>query len=191
MHPEVVSGIVPVAMPHPTRLRRSIAKDAMQRRAFSYVWAFQLPFYPEYRLRKNDAEKIGEILQQWSGSDWPSEDVALTFRAAMMGHASVHCALEYHRWAMRSVLRTDGRRFNQLMQQTIHCPVLQIHGEDDGSISYRSAQQSEAHVWGEYAMRIMQNVGHFPHEENPEVFTHLVLDWLKSVPGYERSIEES
>ncbi len=191
MHPEMVAGIVPVSMPHPTKLRRSILKDAVQRRAFSYVYAFQLPFYPEAKLARNDAEQIGEILKEWSGSDWPSEETAAVFRSAMLGHASIHCALEYHRWALRSVLRSDGRRFNKLMQQAIHCPVLQIHGEDDGSISYRSAEQSEEHVWGEYSMRIMQNVGHFPHEENPEVFTRLVLDWLKTVPGYEREIEES
>lgn len=185
MYPEHVAGIIPVAMPHPTRLRRAILKDTMQRKAFSYVYAFQLPFYPEYRLTKNNAEKIGEILRQWSGSAWPDLETENVFRAAMLGHASVHCALEYHRWALRSLLRSDGRRFRSLMRQTIHAPVLQIHGANDGSITPRSAQYSEEHVSGPYSMTVMPGVGHFPHEEDPAAFIDECLDWIADIPGYE------
>ena len=191
MHPEIVAGIVPVAMPHPTRLRRSILKDAVQRKAFSYVYAFQLPFYPEYILRKNEAEKIGEILREWSGSNWPDEQTAAVFRSAMLGHASAHCALEYHRWALRSILRTDGRNFQKLMRNQITAPVLHIHGLNDGSISGNNLSDSAEHVSGRYDIALMDEVGHFPHEEDPVAFARLVLSWLDTVPGYERSFDES
>jgi len=186
MHPEVVAGIAPVSMPHPVRLRRAILRDTLQRKAMSYVYAFQLPWYPEHALRKNDAAKVAEILHEWSGTSWPDEETANVFRSAMLGQASAHCALEYHRWALRSVTRTDGRRFQALMRQTIHAPVLQIHGALDPSISARSAEESGEHVSGDYEWNLLAAVGHFPHEEDPENFTKICLGWLSRVPGYER-----
>lgn len=186
MHPESVAGIVPVASPHPRRLRRAILRDTVQRKALSYIYSFQLPFLPEHQLTKNDAAKIEELLHEWSATDWPDTETAAVFRAAMLGHASAHCALEYHRWALRSVLRTDGRRFQNLMKHTIHAPVLQIHGAEDRSITARSAENSQDYVSGPYNLQLMEGIGHFPHEEAPELFTKSVIDWLATVPGYER-----
>jgi len=187
MHPDVVAGIVPVSMPHPHGLRRSILKNTVQRKAMSYVYEFQLPWYPEYRLRKDQAAKIGDILHQWSGSDWPADEVEAVFRAAMLGHASVHCAIEYHRWALRSLPRADGRMFRRLMRATITAPVLQIHGENDHSISVSSAADSFEHCSGPYEMRHMTEVGHFPHEEDAETFSDILLEWLNQIPGYART----
>lgn len=184
MHPDVVAGIAPISMPHPTGLRRAILRDTVQRKAMSYTYAFQIPFYPERKLTENEGEGIAEILRRWSGSDWPDEETAKTFQAAMLGHASVHCALEYHRWAIRSLPRSDGRRFRRLMKRPIAAPVMHIHGALDGSISPRSCAQSNEFVTGPYRWELMAGVGHFPHEENPEALTELLLDWLPTVPGY-------
>ena len=179
MYPESVLGIVPVSMPHPARLRRAVLKDVVQRRAMNYMFAFQLPFWPEHDLTRDDAAKVEEILREWSGSEWPDAETAAVYRAAMLGHASAHCALEYHRWAFRSVPRSDGRRFARLMRSTVHAPVLQVHGELDRSISEQSARGSEEHVWGDYQFRVMAGVGHFPHEEAPAEFNALLVDWLR------------
>jgi pimeloyl-ACP methyl ester carboxylesterase len=179
MHPDVVAGIVPVSMPHPLELRKAILKDTAQRRAVSYVFSFQLPFFPEHQLRKDDAAKIGEILRDWSAGSWPDEETANVYRAAMLGHASPHCALEYHRWAFRSILRSDGRRFNNYMKRHITAPVLQIHGVEDGSITAKSAQLSNEHVVGNYEWIAMPGVGHFPQEEDANTFNEILLRWLK------------
>ena len=179
MHPDVVRGIVPVSMPHPLDLKRTAFSDTLLRRAVSYSLSFQLPFWPEYQLRKNDAAKIGEILRDWSGSEWPDQETENVFRAAMLGHASPHCALEYHRWAFRSILRTDGRRFNRYMKRQVAAPILQIHGARDGSISPRPADAE--HYSGTFEWCELENVGHFPHEEAAEGFNKVVLEWLQKI----------
>ena len=104
----------------------------------------------------------------------------------MLGHASAHCALEYHRWGLRSILRTDGRRFQELMRHTIHVPVLQIHGANDPSVTARSAELSHEFVSGPYTLKLMEGIGHFPQEEAPDEFSKSVIDWLGTIPGYER-----
>lgn len=180
MYPEAVTGIVPIAMPHPTRLTRSIVRDTVQRRASTYALPFQLPFWPEHSLTKNDAAKIEEILRDWSGTEWPDTATAAVYRAAMLGHASAHCALEYHRWAVRSIARSDGRRFRKLLRTPIAAPVLHVHGARDRSISPASARGSEEFVTGRYSFELMNGVGHFPQEESPAAFSDLLLGWLRA-----------
>lgn len=178
MYPENVVGIVPVSMPHPKRLRRSILRDTVQRKALSYIYAFQLPFYPEYRLRKNNAQKIGEILEEWSSGNWPDEETKTVFRAAMLEPAAIHCSLEYHRWALRSIPRKDGRTFQDIMSNDIEVPVLQIHGTLDGSITPKTANKSREFIDSEYEYVLISECGHFPHEEAPDIFNETLENWL-------------
>jgi pimeloyl-ACP methyl ester carboxylesterase len=184
IYPDVVAGLVSVSMPHPKRLRRQILMDTVQRNALSYIYAFQLPFYAEYKLTKNDGEEVEKILRKWSGSSWPDQQTAAVYRAALLGQASAHCALEYHRWALRSIPRKDGRVYQTKMENLIKVPVLQIHGELDGAITPRTAERDNEYIQGPYDYYLMPKVGHFPHEENPDEFANIIFEWIKTVPGW-------
>jgi len=179
LHPEVVRGIAPVSMPHPLRLRASLVGDAGQRRASRYVFGFQVPASPERDLLEDGAAEVGRLLHTWSATPgWPDPTTEGTYRAAMLLLNTAHCALEYHRWALRSVVRPDGLRFASRMKAPVSCPVLHMHGELDTSVLPNSAQGSGEHVTGPYSWVSLPGVGHFPHEEDPDGFHSTLLDWL-------------
>jgi pimeloyl-ACP methyl ester carboxylesterase len=179
LHPDTVRGLVAVAMPHPVRLRYAITHDPEQRRLSRYAMGFQLPRSPEKRLLADDAALIVEYLERWSATaGWPDEAAALYFRRAFQYRATAHCALEYHRWAVRSIPRPDGVRYVHRMEQPVIAPVLQVHGLSDGAVLPRSVDGSEEFVAGDYQRRDLPGVGHFVHEEAPATFADLVLDWL-------------
>lgn len=179
LHPEVVRGIAPVSMPHPLRLRASLLGDSGQRRASRYVFGFQVPASPERDLLEDGAAEVGRLLHTWSATpDWPDPTTEGTYRAAMLLLNTAHCSLEYHRWALRSVVRPDGIRFASRMKTPIAAPVLHLHGELDTSVLPGSAQGSGEHVTGAYTWVSLPNVGHFPHEEDPDGFHEVLLDWL-------------
>ncbi len=179
LHPATVRGLVPVAMPHPVRLRSAIVNDPEQRRLSRYAMGFQMPRGPEKRLLADDAALIEEYLRAWSGpGSFPDDDAALHYRRAFQYRATAHCALEYHRWAVRSIPRPDGIRFVHRMEQPVIAPVLQIHGLADGAVLPRSVDGSEEFVTGDYRRYDLPNVGHFVHEEEPAAFADLVLPWL-------------
>jgi pimeloyl-ACP methyl ester carboxylesterase len=67
------------------------------------------------------------------------------------------------------------------MEQPITAPVLQIHGLSDGAVLPRSVDGSEQFVRGAYTRRDLPNLGHFPHEEDPDRFAEVVLPWLADV----------
>jgi len=178
-HPEVCRGIVPVSMPHPTVLRHAFVSDPAQRRLGRYVMGFQRPFVPERQLTRDDAALVETYLRRWSGSAWPDDETAAVFRAAMLVPNTAHCSVEFHRWAIRSIPRRDGRRFQSAVAEPVAVPVLQVHGARDGSILPRSVEGSAAYAGAGYDRADLPDVGHFPHEESPQAFDAVLLPWLE------------
>jgi pimeloyl-ACP methyl ester carboxylesterase len=91
---------------------------------------------------------------------------------------TAHCALEYHRWALRSVPRPDGIRYAKRMKAPITAPVLHIQGAADPTVLPSSARGSGDYVTGRYEYTEIPDVGHFPHEERPDEFNATLLNWL-------------
>lgn len=179
LRPAAIRAIMPVSMPHPIPLRRAVRYDPQQRKLSRYSLGFQWPLTPERALLRDDALQVEQFLRKWSGTaGWPDPDTALSYRRAMQFQSSAHCALEYYRWAIRSIPRSDGRRYLKRMEAEIRQPVLQVIGKSDGSILPRSSDGSEKFVTGQYERVDMTGVGHFPHEEDARRFADLALPWL-------------
>ncbi|MGD9956666.1 MAG: alpha/beta fold hydrolase [Candidatus Nanopelagicales bacterium] len=177
-HPEVARGLVAVSMPHPAPLRRAFMSDGPQRRLAGYVLGFQRPFVPERQLTRNDAALVEQFLRRWSGSAWPDDETAAIYRAAMLVPNTAHCSVEFHRWAIRSIPRRDGRRFQAAVAEPVVVPVLQIHGLHDGAILPSSVEGSKEYAGAGYDLAELEGVGHFPQEEDPAAFDAVLLPWL-------------
>ena len=178
-YPKVVQRLVAVSAAHPLRLGHSLLTDVRgQGWAVRHALGFQLPIAPEKRLVKNDAALIGELLHDWSGPDWPDAETERLYRSAFQIPGVAHCALEYHRWTIRSLLRPDGIRYASRMRSPIRVPVLHLHGALDRTVLPRSAQGSGRYVEAPYRWKLIEGAGHFPHEERPECFDEELLGWL-------------
>ena len=180
LHPDAVAAIAPISMAHPSRLRTAMMSDRAQQRASGYVLGFQRPWAPERALVANRAARISSYLRDWSAdSTWLTTEVDSQFRAAFMHSNTAHCALEYHRWALRSIPRADGRQFDhELRSAPITAPVLQLHGAADRTVLPRTASNSRQFTQGPFAWRLLSDIGHFPHEEAPERTLAIVTRWL-------------
>jgi len=181
-HPDVVRGLVAVGMPHPVLLRNAFIGDPGQRRLGRYAIGFQRPFVPEHQLTRDDAALVETYLRRWSGSDWPDQETADVYRAAMLVPNTAHCAVEFHRWAIRSIPRRDGRRFQSAVAAPVQVPVLQIHGRRDGAVLPSSVNGSEHYAAAGYSRVDLDGVGHFPHEEDPDAFDAVLLPWIETLP---------
>lgn len=179
LDPKVVRRLVPVSAPHPLRLRASLLTDPFgQLRASAYSLGFQLPVLPERRLTAKGGSMVGRLIDEWSGPEWPSEDVSRIYRDAFRISSVAHCALEYYRWFARCQLRPDGRRYARQMRTDIVAPTLQLHGALDPCILPRTSQGSSRFVIAPYRWRMIEGAGHFPHEERPEQFDAELIAWL-------------
>ena len=118
-------------------------------------------------------------LRRWAGPHHAFGDDERRYRDAMLVLGAPHCALEYFRWAVRSIPRSDGRRFRDALRQPLATPTLQLHGALDRCVLPATAQGSGKYVTAPYEWRLLDGIGHFPPEESPEIVTGEVVRWAK------------
>jgi len=183
-HPRLVSRLVVIGAAHPLRLRAALFADPRgQFSAAAPTLKFQVPRY-EHVLTRDGAAMVGDLLRRWGGPAWVNGPAFAEYerkcRTAMLIPQASFCALEAYRWAFRSVLRLRGYRFVRLLQQPLVTPTLQLHGALDTAILPRTAQGSSRYVIAPYEWHLLDDAGHFPHVETPDVVIGEVLRWAKS-----------
>jgi pimeloyl-ACP methyl ester carboxylesterase len=186
LHPRLVLSLSAVAAPHPLAVRATIVRDprGQGRATARYAAAFQLPRWPERSLRRHDGARVERILRGWSAPEWAgSDDFADAvghYRRAIQVTGVVHSALEYYRWALRSQVRAEGRRFAAAVARPPAVPVLQVHGALDPCLLASTAAASQRWAGPEHRLHVMAGTGHFPHEERPAETTALLTDFLET-----------
>ncbi|BBZ46997.1 alpha/beta fold hydrolase [Mycobacterium parmense] len=178
LHPRLVSAIALISSPHPAAMRRS----TLTRRDQGYALLpallnYQLPIWPERLLTRDDAAEVERLVRSRGSAKWlASEDFSETIghlRRAIQIPGAAHCALEYQRWAVRSQLRGEGRRFMGSMSQQLSVPLLHLRGDADPYVLADPVDRTQRYApQGRYVS--VSGAGHYSHEEMPdEVNRHL------------------
>ena len=179
LDPRQVRAIAAVSAPHPLRWVRP-----RQLRFLAQLGWFQLPVLPERRLLARDGVHIEQLLRTWSapGAGFPDTEASRRYRAALQVWPAPHCALEYHRWLVRSRIRSDGRRYSARMRTPIQVPVLQVRGGLDAMVTSAGMITPPTLAAGPYRYEVLTAAGHFPHEEASDLFNEVLLHWLSTLP---------
>jgi pimeloyl-ACP methyl ester carboxylesterase len=187
LHSRLVSAIALISSPHPAALRRS----TLTRRDQGYALLptllhYQVPFWPERLLTRDNAAEIERLVRSRSCAKWvASEDFSQTIgylRMAIQIPAAAHCALEYQRWAVRSQLRGEGRRFMRSMCQQLGTPLLHLRGDADPYVLADPVDRTQHYApQGRYIS--ITGAGHFSHEEAPEEINRHLMRFLDHVHG--------
>jgi pimeloyl-ACP methyl ester carboxylesterase len=182
LHPREVSALGAASAPHPL-VMLSTLRPGKRVDALRHVLAMQVPMRPERRLANPASGFLAEHLRSWSGpaSAFPTDADVATYQRAISLWPSSHCALEYHRWLVRSRLRADGRRFDRRMHEPVAQPTLLVAGDADPAVPASAMERSRPHLTGAVTSHVLPSAGHFPHEEDPARFTALLLAWLHRV----------
>ena len=186
LHPREVAGLVAVCAPHPRVMLGNMLRRPRSTTALAHVLAMQAPFFPERRLSRRDSSYVGDHLRAWSaqGGGFPDEETVTAYHEALRLWPASHCALEYHRWLVRSRLRADGRRFDALLEPPVTVPVCSVTGENDPAVPTTWGVRSKVLVAGAFEAHELAGTGHFPHEERPDAFTDVLLGWLRDASGH-------
>jgi pimeloyl-ACP methyl ester carboxylesterase len=182
LHRRQVSALAVAAAPHPAAMLHGLRRQPGAA-ALRHVLAMQMPYLPERRLADARHGFVRDHLAAWSSpsSDFPDAEAVAAYQDAIGVWPSSHCALEYHRWLVRSRVRSDGRAFDRAMRAPVSQPVLAVYGDDDPALPRGALQATRDHVSGPLTERVLPGVGHFPPEEAPAEFSDLLLGWLGTV----------
>ncbi|HUO40453.1 MAG TPA: alpha/beta hydrolase [Mycobacterium sp.] len=189
LHPRVVQAIAVISSPHPAALRASALTRRDQSRALlPSLLRYQVPLWPERWLTRNDGAEVETLMRVRAGARWvDSEDfneAATHQRRAIQIPSAAHCALEYQRWAVRSQLRGEGRRFMKLMNQQVSVPLLHLRGDVDPYVLTDPVQRTQRYApQGRFVS--VSGAGHFGHEEAPGAVNEQLSRFLAHV--YQRT----
>lgn len=172
LHPRLVKAIALVSSPHPGALRRTALTRRDQGRALlPSLLAYQLPRWPEHVLTRRDAGDLEALVRSRASEKWQaSEDFGETMahlRRAIQIPGAAHCALEYQRWAVRSQLRGEGRRFMKQMSRQLGIPLLHMRGDADPYVLPAAVERTRRFApHGRFVS--LSGAGHYGHQEAPD-----------------------
>jgi pimeloyl-ACP methyl ester carboxylesterase len=126
LHPGLVDRLAILNAPHPILVRKKLATLAQPRRS-SYVFFFQIPYFPERSLLGHRAGFLKRMLRRdptTPGAFSPAEIEA--YREAFLQPGAAKAAINYYRAAFRSGTRIPGLR-----RSLDAVPTLVLWGEGD------------------------------------------------------------
>jgi pimeloyl-ACP methyl ester carboxylesterase len=185
LHPRAVRAIALVSSPHPVALRASVLTRRDQGLALlPWMLRYQLPWWPEHVLTRNDAQELELLVRSRASAKWlASEDFYETIghmRRAIQIPSAAHSALEYQRWAVRSQVRGEGRRFMRSMKRPLAVPVLHMRGDADPYVLAEPVDRTQRYApHGRYVS--LAGAGHYGHEEAPDQVNDQLMRFLGQV----------
>lgn len=144
-----------------------------------YMALFQTRRFPEHLIADPKGRLIRRLWSDWSPSWTCPEAEMRSLIAAMRAPGVASAALAYYR-QMPDMLSFHGRRSWALLQKRVEVPTLTLCGDEDGCIHpdvYEvglSPKQFSAELRHERVM----GVGHFLHQEAPEVVNRHLIEWI-------------
>lgn len=178
MAPEKFSKLITMAVPYGPALTESLVTSPAQQRRSWYMFYFQLPF-ADAGVALDDFAFIERLWHDWSpGWDFPQSELDSLKRT--LGRPGVlSAALAYYRHTFNPP--PNAPTFAEVMvPQQIQVATLYLHGRDDGCIGVELADGIETFFDNQFTKVIVEDAGHFLHQERPDEINRLILEFLQA-----------
>jgi epoxide hydrolase 4 len=181
-YPEMTESLIVMNAPHPAAMLREMRMLKQLRKSW-YVFAFQIPWLPEYLLGRNHANEIGRMLRgaALQKSAFPRE-VTAKYQEAMSKPGAIKAAIRYYRQLFRRL--PLSMTSNEVQ---IEAPTILIWGEQDIALGIELTIGLERWV-NDIQIRRIPDSGHWVQQEQPEKVNQYMLDFLQTITA--RSVDE-
>jgi pimeloyl-ACP methyl ester carboxylesterase len=170
-YPDRTERLIVLNAPHPRAFQRELRTPKQLRKSW-YVFAFQIPWLPEYLLGRNHAAMIAKMIY---GSAVHKEafppEVLAHYRDAMSKPGVLRAAISYY----RSLFLHP--RSGSATGKIITAPTLLIWGEQDIALDIALTEGLEPWVPHLQVRRIADS-GHWVSQEKPEQVNALIAAFL-------------
>jgi pimeloyl-ACP methyl ester carboxylesterase len=168
-HPEAVDRLVVLNCPHPAVMARALRSNWTQIRKSWYIFAFQLPWLPEWSFRRDGAKALKDSLRRTAMRTDTFSDADLDeYARAFSAPGAATAAINYYRAAARS----------QVTRGKIKAPTLLIWAEDDFALGIELTRGMDGLFETPPRIEYIPDTGHWVMEERPVVVNRLLLEFL-------------
>ncbi len=172
-YPAMTERLIVMNAPHPAAMMREM-RTLKQLRKSWYIFAFQLPWIPEYLLGRNHAYEIGRMLRgaALQKAAFSGEETA-KYQEAMSRPGAIKAALSYY----RQLFRRPSVSFNR-SDTRISAPTLLIWGEQDIALGIELTTGLERWV-NDIEIKRIPDSGHWVQQEQPDKVNQYMLEFLQ------------
>ena len=171
-YPRMTERLIVMNAPHPQAMLREL-RTLKQLRKSWYMFAFQLPWLPEYLLKRNNANEIGRMLRGAAVQKAAfAREITAKYQEAMNKPGAMTAALNYYRQLFRRWPQSAAKA------SRIAAPTLLIWGEQDIALDIALTTGLEQWVDNLQVKRIPDS-GHWVQQEKPEQVNSFMLEFLQ------------
>ena len=170
-YPQHIERFAALSAPHPALWTEAMRTNPEQRQKSGYVRAFQIPWLPEFLMRRRNFKALADALRQTKRLDAVSEADLALYRAAWSTPGSLTAMVNWYRALMR--------RADQTMNAApVRATTLVIWGDQDRfgvpALAERSAALCDS------AALVHLDASHWVQHDEPERVNALLLDFLRT-----------
>ncbi len=178
--PDKIRRLVTIAIPHAAAFAGALRRDPEQLRRSWYEFLFLAEGFAERVVAQDDFAFIDRLVAEWSpgGALEPEEWEAV--KRTLGAPGGLTAALGYYRAAFLPHHRDPSLAESAARwADPVPVPTLAIVGADDGCVAPSVSQGQEERFPRGLCREVIPGAGHWPHREQAEVVTPLIVDWLQ------------
>ena len=140
-YPERVEKLAILNVPHPDVMTDFVLHNSAQRKKSWYVFFFQIPWFVEWTLSKNNFEYLARMLTRSGRKNTFTEADVVEYKKAWSQKGALTGMVNWYRAAMRRGLRYAFSR-KKSQARRVHVPTMMLWGKRDVALSSEMAQPS-------------------------------------------------
>lgn len=140
-HPERLERLAILNVPHPDVMTDFVLNNSAQRKKSWYVFFFQIPWFVEWVLGKNNFEYLARMLTRSGRKNTFSEADVVEYKKAWSQKGALTGMINWYRAVMRRGLRY-AFSLKKPGARGVRVPTLMLWGKRDVALSSEMAQPS-------------------------------------------------
>ncbi|CUM68637.1 uncharacterized protein PRCAT00006364001 [Priceomyces carsonii] len=180
LYPDLISSMVCLAIPYIHNIRIWELLWYVPEQIFLSSYMITMQFASLYRPKLSQTDNSSYLDQLWSywSPTWNYDRSDIErVRKTLLGPGVIDAATAYYR-CIASPLNFSGRRWEVDFEKV---PTLLLGGEKDRCMSKKlyELEIKKLHHNKKADVKILSNLGHFLHREDPLKVGELIADWFK------------
>jgi pimeloyl-ACP methyl ester carboxylesterase len=166
-----LTRLIIMNVPHPLCARREL-KTWKQLKKSWYIFFFQIPKLPEWRLGQNGAAAIGRLFRETSVNKHRfTREESEPYRKAAAKPGAIRAMLNYY----RALLQTKDAR--KIGDGKVDVPTLIVWGEQDVAIDIACLEGTEGYVT-DLTVKRYPHASHWVQQDIPDEVNAALKEWL-------------
>ena len=175
-HRDLLDQLVILNCPHPTIFMKFLKKEPQQILKSWYMFLLQLPFLPEFVLKRSLAYFFRQFIRGWCYNKQAFSDEELQLYVnAYLKPGALTATINYYRAMMQLTIRKP----NGIPRGKIANQTLIIWAENDKALSKEMTFGMEPYFDAPFEIKYISNCSHWVQNDAPDKVTEFLLSFLK------------